>query len=149
MKLIRDELEDASDTSQRWWQTRRARITAAVVVVLALLFLIWRSCRGPSSSEGEANVVVSVQVAKAEVGPIANEITAVATLTAAREATITPKISAQITRMDLLTNRAVHAGDVLAVLESRDLQAQLAEANAALQEAQASASTMSQGNVPL
>ena len=149
MSLFREESENASATAQRWWQTRRARITAAVVGALLLLFLIWRACRGPSADQGEANVVVSVQVAKAEVGPIANEISAVATLTAAREATITPKISAQITRMDLLTNRTVHAGDVLAVLESRDLQAQLAEANAALQEAQASASTTSEGNVPL
>src|SRR2546423_6586777 len=118
MNLIRDELENASDTSQRWWQTRRVRITAASVGLLAILILIWRSCRGPSSAEGEGNVVVSVQVAKADVGPIANEITTVATLSAAREATITPKISAQIARMDLLTNRTVHAGDVLAVLES-------------------------------
>ena len=57
-------------------------------------------------------------------GPIANEITAVATLSAAREATVTPKISAQITKMDLLKNRTVHAGDVIAILESRDLAAQ-------------------------
>ena len=149
MSLFHDEAEKPATTGQRWWQTRRARITAAVVGALLVVFLIWRGCRAPSSDEGESNVVVSVQVAKAQVGPIAKEISAVATLTAAREATITPKISAQITRMDLLTNRPVHAGDILAVLESRDLQAQLAEANAALQEAQASASTTSEGNVPL
>ena len=148
MNLNRDETNDAG-IGRPWWKTRNARIAAGIVAALLLLFLIWRGCRAPSSADEDASVVVSVQVAKAEVGAIANEITAVATLTAAREATITPKISAQIMRMDLLTNRSVHAGDIIAVLESRDLTAQLAEANAALQEAEATANTTSKGNVPL
>ena len=101
------------------------------------------------ADEGEPNIVVSVQVAKAERGTIANEITSVATLAPRREATLSPKIAAVIAQMPLLTNRTVHAGDVLAVLESRDLGAQRAEAAAAVTEADATAKSTVSGNVPL
>ncbi len=132
-----------------WWRDRRVRIASAGVVVLLLVVIFWKTCHKSSAAEGGTNVVVSVQVAKAERGTIANEITTVATLAARREATISPKIAATIAQMPLLTNRAVHAGDVLAVLESRDLTAQRAEAAAAVTEADATAHTTANGNVPL
>ena len=105
-------------------------------VLFAALMLAAACHKG---GEDEANVVVSVQVAKAERGPIANEIRLVATLVPRREATINPKISAQIAQMPLLVNRPVRAGDVLAVLEARDLDAQRREAASAVQEAESSA----------
>ncbi|HJW96082.1 MAG TPA: efflux RND transporter periplasmic adaptor subunit [Thermoanaerobaculia bacterium] len=112
---------------------------------MALLLLL-AACH---SGEKEPEVVVSVKAAKAERGAIANDITAVATLAAAREATITPKISAQIRQMDLVSNRAVRAGDVIALLESKDVGAQRAEAEAALTEAEATARSTTSGSVPL
>lgn len=129
---------------------KRSRIIAAAAVVAALLavVLIWRGCHNAGGEE-EANVVVSVQVAKAERGTIANEIATVATLAARREAVIMPKVAGQVTRIGLAKNRRVRAGDVIAVLESRDLTAQRAEAAAALQEAEAALHTTSGGNVPL
>ena len=127
----------------------RSRVIAAAAVGAALLVvaLIWRSCH--KGGEEEATVVVSVQVAKAERGTITNDITTVATLVARREATIMPKIAGQIAQIGLAKNRPVRAGDVIAVLESRDLAAQRSEAAAALQEAEASLRTTSGGNVPL
>ena len=139
---------EATIEQRVWWRDRRVRIASASVVVLLLIFIFWKSCHR-SSAEGEATVVVSVQVAKAERGAIANEITSVATLAARREAIVSPKIAATIAQMPLLTNRAVHAGDVLAVLESRDLSAQRAEAAAAVTEADAAAHTTASGNVLL
>ncbi|HEX9161274.1 MAG TPA: efflux RND transporter periplasmic adaptor subunit [Thermoanaerobaculia bacterium] len=114
-----------------------------MTLAIALAFL---ACH---ANEDEPNVVVSVQVAKAVRGTIANEITAVATLAARREATVSPKIAGVIAQMPLLTNRPVHAGDVLAVLESSDLAAQRAEAQAAVAEAEAALQTTQSGNVPL
>lgn len=122
-----------------WWRERRTISAAATVVVLLVLILFWRRCHAGAAGEGDGNVVVSVAVAKAERAPIANEIALVATLVPRREATINPKISGQIVQMPLLTNRPVHAGEVLAVLESRDLQAQRGEAAGALVEAESSA----------
>ena len=64
-------------------------------------------------------------------------------------AAVSPRIAALIGQMPLLTNRAVKVGDVLAVLESRDLSAQRAEAAAAVTEADATAHSTSNGAVPL
>jgi HlyD family secretion protein len=108
----------------------KRRLLIAALIALA-------ACH--KSGEEDPNIVVSVQVTKAERGPIANEIRLVATLVPRREATINPKISAQIAQMPLLVNRSVHAGEVLAVLEARDLEAQRHEAAGALQEAESSA----------
>ncbi|HEV7922274.1 MAG TPA: biotin/lipoyl-binding protein, partial [Thermoanaerobaculia bacterium] len=79
------------------------------------------------SANQEAPVVVSVQVAKAERTTISNDITTVASLVPRNQADIMPKVSAQIREMGILVNRTVRAGDILAVLESRDLSAQRAE----------------------
>src|SRR5439155_21526805 len=157
MSLFRDTRRDEEprrepetmDAPRRaWWRERRVIIAAAIVVGLLLIVLIWRSCHGAAAA-GEPNVVVSVQVAKAERGAIASEVIAVATLAARREATISPRVAAPIAQMPLLTNRQVHAGDVLAVLESRDLAAQRAEAAAAVTEAETTAHTTANGSVPL
>jgi multidrug efflux pump subunit AcrA (membrane-fusion protein) len=51
--------------------------------------------------------------------------------------------------MPLLTNRRVRAGDVLVVLESRDLAAQRAEAAAAVTEAETTAHTTANGAIPI
>ena len=139
---------EAPGKARAWWRRRPAMVIASVLVLL-MIVVVWRRCHAGASGEGESNIVVSVQVAKAERGTIANEITAVATLAAQREATISPKVSAQIAQMALLTNRAMRAGDVIAVLESRDLAAQRAEAAAALQEAEASMHGTTQGAIPL
>jgi HlyD family secretion protein len=133
---------------KKWWRDRRLVVALAAVAMLVVFVLIWRSCH-KTAGEGEAGIVVSVQVAKAERGSIANEITTVATLAARREATISPKIAGQIAQMALLTNRPVRAGEIVAVLESRDLTAQRAEAAAALQEAETSAKSTVSGSVPL
>ena len=143
----RREPETTAAPRRAWWRERRVIIAAAIVVGLLLIVLIWRSCHGAAA--GEPNVVVSVETAKVERGPIASEVIAVATLAARREATISPKVAAPIAQMPLLTNRQVHAGDVLAVLESRDLTAQRAEAAAAVTEAETMAHTTANGSVPL
>ncbi|HVT04443.1 MAG TPA: efflux RND transporter periplasmic adaptor subunit [Thermoanaerobaculia bacterium] len=127
---------------------RRAQAGGGIVLLL-VLFLFWRGCHKSTAGEGDTKVVVSVQVAKAERAPISNEITTVATLSARREATIMPKISGQIAQMALVKNRPVREGDVIALLESRDLAAQRAEAAAALEEANTSAHETVNGAIPL
>lgn len=127
---------------------RRVQAGVGIMVVL-VLFLFWRACHKSAAGEGDANVVVSVQVAKAERGPIWNEVTSFATLVARREATLMPRIAAPIAQMALLKNRSVRAGDVLAVLESRDLSAQRGEAVAAVQENELGARQTENGTIPI
>jgi len=62
-------------------------------------------------------------------------LTATGYLVADRQAKITPKISGKVVKLNVDTGLDVHRGDILAVLESTNLQAQLDEANASLNEA--------------
>ena len=97
-------------------------------LALALLFA---GCHG-GTAEQEAQPVVSVRVARAEVGSIAQPIELVGTITARREAAVSAKINGSIAEMPLLKNRTVRSGEVLARVEARDLGAQRAEAAAAV-----------------
>src|SRR5260370_22294095 len=137
-------------------QTRRVRqrniivISAVIaVVVLALIILIvWRWKKSSAAAEKEVTPVVSVKVAKAEKGSIAAQMSAVGTIWPREKADVGAKISAQIRKMALLKNKVVRGGEVIAVLESRDLQTQRAEALAALNEARASERSLVTGTIP-
>src|SRR5215831_13571658 len=95
----------------------------AVVVFALTILVIWRWKKSKSESEAEVTPVVSVKVAKAEKGSIAAQIVAVGTIWPREKADVGAKVSAQIKRMPLLKNKVVHAGEVIAELESRDLHA--------------------------
>jgi multidrug efflux pump subunit AcrA (membrane-fusion protein) len=141
------------DEETRRQRERRRRglliaISVIAVVAVVIIALIWRSRRSASTATEETTVVVSVRVTKAEKQPIAAQQTALGTIFPRDTAQVSPKISAQIKQMSLWKNRVVHAGDVLAVLESNDLQSQRNEAVAALNEARASARGVETGTIP-
>jgi multidrug efflux pump subunit AcrA (membrane-fusion protein) len=132
---------------------RRTVLIAVSLVAVAAIVAVVLILRGRKAAKGEgeteeANVVVSVKVAKAEKQPIAQQVTALGTVFPRDTAQVSPKISAQIKQMPLWKNRVVHAGDVLAVLESSDLQAQRNEAAGALNEARAAARSVETGTIP-
>ncbi|HSY47576.1 MAG TPA: efflux RND transporter periplasmic adaptor subunit [Thermoanaerobaculia bacterium] len=138
-----------TDTNEPLWKRRRVQIGAGIgLIVLIGTGWCWHS-RGAAEEDEAAQQIVSVRLARAEIGPIAQPLDIVGTISARQEATISPKVSAQIATMGLIKNRVVHRGDVLAVLESRDLTAQQAEAAAALHEAQIGLNNTGQGSIPL
>jgi len=124
-----------------------AVVASAFIFITLITLIIWRS-RSGSDEEAEVTPTVSVKVAKAEKGTIAAEISAIGTIWPREKADVGAKISAQIKQMGLLKNRVVRAGEVIAVLESRDLQAQRAEAVAALNEARANERSVVTGTIP-
>jgi HlyD family secretion protein len=135
--------ERLSRVSARAWL-----VTIALLVAFALLlYFLWPSKKAATEEEA-ADVVVSVRVSKAERGTISSEVTALGTIFPREQATISPKINAQIKSMALLKNKPVKAGEVLATLEARDLQAQRAEAASALEEAQSNLRLLSSGTIP-
>jgi len=153
------DLENKSDELSLLEQQRRARIVrqrnivlivgAVGLIFLILLFLIvWRWKKSAAEAEKEPTPIVSVKVAKAEKGEIAAQVSAVGTIWPREKADVSAKISAQIKQMALLKNKVVRAGEVIAVLESRDLQAQRAEALAALREARANENSLITGTIP-
>src|ERR1051326_528992 len=139
-------------------EQRRARIVrqrnivliagSILVVLLLVVLIVWRLKRSSSEAETEVTPTVSVKVVKAEKGEIANPISAVGTIWPREKADVGAKISAQIRKMALLKNKVVRAGEVIAVLESRDLQAQRAEAVAALNQARAEERSLVTGTIP-
>lgn len=124
-------------------------IAAIALVVFGLTVLvIWRWKKSRAESEAEVTPIVSVKAAKVEKGAIAAQVVAVGTIWPREKADVSAKISAQIKRMALLKNKVVRAGEVIAVLESRDLQAQRAEALAALNQARAEERSLITGTIP-
>lgn len=122
-------------------------IAVLLAVLIAISVLLWPS-KKPSATEDETDVVVSVRVAKAERESIAAEVSALGTIVARHEATVSPKIAGLIKQMPLLKNKTVREGEVIATLESRDLQAQRAEAAAAVQEARVNLRNVTSGTIP-
>jgi HlyD family secretion protein len=126
----------------RWWL-----IAAATLIVVVGIYLLLGLRKAPAEGE-DAETVVSVRVGKAERQSISAQVTALGSIVARREATVSAKIAAQIKRMPLLRDKFFKEGDVIAVLESRDIEAQRAEAAAALQEARANERSVANGSVP-
>lgn len=120
-------------------------LIAAVAVLIAWLFAV----KKPSSAAEEAEeVVVSVRVAKAERQSISADVTVLGAIFPRKEATVSAKLAAPIKHMPLVRNKAVREGDVIATLESRDIQSQRAEAAAALEEARLNERGITTGAIP-
>jgi HlyD family secretion protein len=132
---------------------KRIFIALGIFVVTALLVGAYFYFRSPalaaeSETEKKEDVVVSVKVEKAEKSPIAKEVSAIGTVAPVEQSTVSASISAQITQMRLLKNEFVQKGEVLAILASKDLQAQRSEAQAALDEAKLNLETVQKVTIP-
>ena len=152
-KRIPDEEVDRLLAEQRHARIVRQRniilIGGAIgLVAIFAVLIVWRLRRSGEEKESEVTPLVSVKVVKADKGNIASQITAVGTIWPREKADVGAKVSAQIKQMALLKNKYVRAGDVIAVLESRDLQAQRAEAAGALREARANERSLITGTIP-
>ena len=132
-----------SSLSSRAWLL----VTALLIALVLFVYALWPAKKAAGEEEA-ADVVVSVRVAQAERGTISAEVTALGTIFGREQATVSPKLSAQIKSMPLIRNRRVKAGEVIATLEVRDVQAQRAEAAAALDEALANLRLLSGGTIP-
>src|SRR4051812_26763207 len=139
-----------NETDARRHRQKKVAAVAVILSIFALasVWLLWPSKSANETAAGATNVVGSVRVAKAERQPIAAEVSALGTIFPREQATVAPKINAQIRQMRLLKNAFLRAGDVIAVLESRDIQAQRAEAVAALNEARLNARSVRAGTLP-
>ena len=93
---------------------------AAAGLIAAVVMLIWAGC---SSDKGDKEPTVSVQVAAVEKTTIQHTITSQAILFPRQQAAIVPKISAPVQKFLVKRGSAVHEGELLAVLENRDLSA--------------------------
>jgi HlyD family secretion protein len=118
----------------------RTRIGACLVVIAAFA--------GCSKQEAENEPVVTVQNAVAQKGSLEVEIAFEAVLFPKNQAAITPKITAPVRRFYVNRGARVHQGQLLAVLENRDIAAALSDNKGALDQAQAAYETTTRATLP-
>jgi HlyD family secretion protein len=120
------------------------RSVVPVLVTFAAL-LLGAAC---SSEQAEKEPVVSVQVAPVEKTTIQRTITTQAVLFPRRQAAIVPKISAPVQKFLVQRGSPVHEGELLAVLENRDLAAAAEDSKGAYEQAQAAYETTTAASLP-
>jgi HlyD family secretion protein len=120
------------------------RIASAAAVCVACL-LAMAAC---SSDKGDKEPVVTVQVAPVERTSIERTINTQAILFPKQQAAIVPKISAPVRRFLVKRGSPVHAGELLAVLENRDLTAAAQDTGGAYKQAEAAYETTTAASLP-
>ncbi len=119
------------------------RCGAISLAILPLLFL--PAC---SSNSAEKESAVPVQVVTVRKETVQRTVTAEAVLFPLQQAAITPKISAPVKTFYIKRGSRVHKGQLLAVLENRDLAAAAQESKGSYDEAQAAFETTTASALP-
>jgi multidrug efflux pump subunit AcrA (membrane-fusion protein) len=126
-------------------RNRRVTGSAWLGLPLAAILAIASGC---SSEKPDQGPVVSVQVAPVEKTEIQHTITSQAVLFPLAQAAIVPKISAPVQKFLVKRGSAVKEGQLLAVLENRDLSAAAQDTKGALDQAQAAYETTTAASLP-
>lgn len=121
---------------------RWSRIVSVFFATASLALLL--AC----SSEKEKEPVVAVQVADVELATIQHTINTEAILYPVQQSAIVPKISAPVQSFLVQRGSRVRKGELLAVLENRDLTAAAEENKGGLEEAQAAYETATAASLP-
>jgi HlyD family secretion protein len=116
---------------------------AALVAILGLAAIC-----GCSKEPAEKEPVVTVQTAPVRQTSIQNVITAEAILFPLHQAAITPKVNAPVRQFYVNRGSKVHRGELLAVLENRDLAAAEMESKGTYEQAQAAYQTTTAASLP-
>jgi len=112
---------------------------------MAATLMVLAAC---SKQPAEKEPTVAVQVATAEKKTLHQTIAAQAILFPLQQAAITPKISAPVSKFLVNRGKPVRAGQLLAVLENRDLAASSEENKGGLEQAQATYETTTAASLP-
>jgi len=122
---------------------RRPRGIGAVISFCGLLV-----CIGCSSEKPAEEPAVSVQAAPVEKTTIQQVVETQAVLFPLQQAAIVPKISAPVQKFLVKRGSPVKAGQLLAVLENRDLAAAVEDTKGSFEQQQATYETTTAANLP-
>lgn len=117
----------------------------ALVAITAAATLMGTGC---SSDQGDNEPIVTVQVAPVEKTTIQLTISAQAILFPHQQSAIVPKISAPVQKFLVKRGSPVREGQLLAVLENRDLSAAAQDTKGAYDQAQATYETTTAASLP-
>jgi RND family efflux transporter MFP subunit len=146
MRVTRIEIETAttSNCTRKPGVVPGSFLALSGLVALAGMLLTL----GCSSDKGDTEPTVTVQVAAVEKTTIQHAIKTQAILFPRQQAAIVPKISAPVQKFLVKRGSAVHAGQLLAVLENRDLHAAAQDTKGSYAQAQASYATTTGASLP-
>ncbi|MBI1763886.1 MAG: efflux RND transporter periplasmic adaptor subunit [Acidobacteria bacterium] len=121
-----------------------------ISIIIALLCnLPFAGCKAAHTEEEKPpKPVVEVMLAQAEIADLTLAVRAPATIFPREQANLAARITARIVKLNARKGDRVNAGQVLAVLENRDLLAQRDEARAAIAEAEANLQKTTSGTLP-
>lgn len=112
-------------------------IVALVVVAIILVFVMTRHADLDSATKQASVPAITVNTVTVSASQIPNDVSASGTVRPIVESKIAPKIMSNVAAVYVREGDHVRAGQVLIRLESRDLQAQLAQSQAGLNAAAA------------
>src|SRR5579864_6660476 len=125
-----------------WWRSRPLALAIGTAIASMLI------AAGCSSDKGDQEPTVTVQVAAVEKTTIQHTIDTQAILFPRQQAAIVPKISAPVKKFLVKRGSPVRAGELLAVLENRDLSAAAQETKGSYEQAQAAYETTTGASLP-
>ena len=117
-------------------------LTCSIAAVLVA------ACGGGSDSLSNEQTIVSVQTAKAKVESITDVVTAQGVLFPRHQASLSPKITAPVRAFYVNRGSKVHRGQLLAVLENKDLAAGVVAAQGSYDQAQANFASATHSTLP-
>ncbi|MBV8898453.1 MAG: efflux RND transporter periplasmic adaptor subunit [Acidobacteriaceae bacterium] len=118
------------------------------LTAITFIGLLLGSCSKKAPADAAESAAAPVQVAAAEKQPLQQVVAAEAVLYPLKQANITPKISAPVARFLVQRGDHVHTGQLLAVLEDRDLRASAQESKELYDQAQAAYTTTTGATMP-
>src|SRR5947209_2374697 len=121
-----------------FWRKIRLSIAPALIFIIA-------GCHGDEKKE---ETVVAVQAVPAQKTDISQVVNAEGVLFPLAQAMITPKINAPVKRFYVVRAQKVHQGQLLAVLENRDLSAAALDNQGSYEQAQATYATSVNATLP-
>ena len=126
---------------------RSSRTSCGLLVLTAAIGLVMFSA-ACSGDKGDKEPTVAVQVAPVEKTTIQHDIKTQAILFPRQQAAIVAKISAPVQKFLVKRGSPVHKGELLAVLENRDLSAAAQENKGSFDQAQAAYETTTTASLP-
>jgi len=130
--------------------SKYSKVIAGIGLPVRLCLLLAAGCSLTSCSKNsaESGPGVSVQVVKAKRGPISRVVSADAVLFPLDQAALTPKITAPVRQFYVQRGARVRKGQLLAVLENRDLAAAATESKGNYEQAEAGYKTRTAASLP-
>ena len=127
---------------------RKIVLMKIVLIKIALIAAALAAMAACSSDAADQTVAVPVQIVTVAKSAMQQKITADAVLFPVEQSAIPAKISAPVKKFLVNRGTHVHAGELLAVLENRDLAAAAEENQGAFEQAQAQSITTTSADLP-